>query len=77
MREILMGAFRIMVNNSFKESFDGKMVNNPFKESFDGKRKNYVSKNTHNRLSILPYISLKYYFFINFFFIIFPNHLSL
>ena len=64
MREILMGAFRIMVNNSFKESFDGK-------------RKNYVSKNTHNRLSILPYISLKYYFFINFFYYFPKSSLSM
>ena len=52
---MLMDVFRVIVNN-------------PFKESFNGKRKKLGFKNTHNRLSILPYISLKYYFFINFFY---------
>ena len=49
------------------------IVNNPFKECFNEKRKKLGFKNTHNRLSILPHISLKYYFFINFFY--FPKSL--
>ena len=50
---MLMDVFRVIVNNAFKESFNGKIKKLGF-------------KNTHNRLSILPYILLKYYFFIYF-----------
>ena len=54
--EMLTGVFKVIVNNLFKES------------SYRKKKKKLGFKNTHNRLSILPYISLKYYFFINFFY---------
>ena len=62
---MLTDVFKVIVNNLFKESSYRKK-----------KKKKLGFKNTHNRLSILPYISLKY-FFLSIFFIIFPNHFSL
>ena len=48
---MLTDTFKVIVNNLFKES------------SYRKKKKKLGFKNTYNRLSILPYISLKYYFF--------------
>ena len=50
-----------MLTDTFKV-----IVNNLFKESSYRKKKKLGFKNTHNRLSILPYISLKYFFYQSF-----------
>ena len=63
--EMLTGVFKVIVNNLFKES------------SYRKKKKKLGFKNTHNRLSILPYISLKYYFFINLFYYFPKSFLSM
>ena len=51
---MLTDTFKVIVNNLFKES------------SYRKKKKKLGFKNTHNRLSILPYISLKYFFYQSF-----------
>ena len=52
---MLTDIFKVIVNNLFKESSYRKK-----------KKKKLGFKNTHNRLSILPYISLKYFFYQSF-----------
>ena len=53
---MLTDVFKVIVNNLFKESSYRKKK----------KKKKLGFKNTHNRLSILPYISLKYFFYQSF-----------
>ena len=63
---MLTDTFKVIVNNLFKESSYKKK-----------KKKKLGLKNTHNILSILPYISLKYYFFINLFYYFPKSFLSM
>ena len=64
---MLTDVFKVIVNNLFKESSYRKKK----------KKKKLGFKNTHNKLSILPYISLKYYFFINLFYYFPKSFLSM